>query len=79
MKYAQEVISLMSAHPGRDFRMKEIVNFVSPGAVNKHEIRRQVLRVLVSLIEDTGTVMKRPHHCSGGYASYRWKSATFDS
>lgn len=74
MKYAHEIIELMSAYPGRDFRMAEIVRYVNPKATTteKHNLRRAVLRVMDTL-EDTGAILKRPAKTSGGYAEYRWR------
>lgn len=75
MKYAREVIELMSAYPGREFRMTEIVRYVRPGATaqEKHGIRRATLRVLVSLIEDAMSVVRVPPKSNGGFAVYRWR------
>lgn len=74
MKYAREVIELMSAYPGRDFRMAEIVRYVNPKAATseKHNLRRAILRVL-DLLEDTGAILKQPPVASGGFAEYQWK------
>ncbi len=75
MKFAPEIINLMSAFPGRDFRMKELVKFVCPAPNDQKErsrVREQV-RVVVCALIDAGSVMRRPHRCQGGFASYRWK------
>ena len=59
MKYASEVIGLLGAHPGREFRMAQIIRHVTKGAAvapaNRQAIRVGVRRVLDSLIE-TGQV-----------------------
>lgn len=77
MKYAREVIELMSAYPGRDFRMAELVRYVNPGATTdqKHSLRRAILRVL-DLLEDTGAILKQPAAESGGFAEYQWRSGS---
>lgn len=74
MKYAREVIELMSAYPGRTFRMAEIVRYVNPKAATgeKHSLRRAILRVL-DLLADTGAILKHPPAASGGFAEYQWK------
>lgn len=74
MKYAKEVMELMAAFPGRDFKMAEIVRYAAPSATvqQRHTVRRAILRVMDGLIE-SGVVMRRPHHANGGFAAYRWK------
>ena len=37
MKYAREVIELMGAYPGRDFRMREIVNYIEGNDLSSQE------------------------------------------
>ena len=77
MKYAHQVIDLMAAFPGRDWRMVELVRYVEPTATVKkrHSVRISVMRVLISL-EDAGVLIKRPSTARGKFATYRWKSAT---
>lgn len=74
MKYASEVIRLMGAHPGRHFRMAEIVRYVEPQATGsgRQRIRNGVLRVLESL-EESGCVEIEPAASRGGYANYVWR------
>ena len=73
MKYAREVIGLMAAHPGRDWRMVEIVRYVDDSKENRHRVRIGVLRVLKEL-ETCGSVLIRPPRTiRGGYALYRWR------
>lgn len=59
MKYAREVIGLLGAHPGRQFRMAQILRHVcrgaSLGSVPEAAVRKGVHRVLVHLI-DSGQV-----------------------
>lgn len=59
MKYAKEVIGLMSAHPNRDFRMAQIIRHVTQGrevsAAKRQAIRVGVRRVLSELV-DSGQV-----------------------
>lgn len=59
MKYAKEVISLMSAHPNRDFRMAQIIRHITKGSevssAQRQAIRVGVRRVLSELM-DSGQV-----------------------
>lgn len=61
MKYAKEVIDLLAAYPGREFRMIQIVRHVSGArdlsARQRNAVRQGVLRVLDSL-QDTGQIQK---------------------
>ena len=77
MKYAKEVIDLLAAYPGREFRMIQIVRHVAEGqpanTVEWERLRKGVRRVLGSL-EDSGQVVSRsPHDRSGSYSLYCWK------
>lgn len=75
MKYAREVIELMGACPGREFRMAEIVNHVvrrrEVGKLERQRVRNGVLRVLHSL-RDNGSVEVTPAEVQGGFATYSW-------
>ena len=61
MKYAAEVIDLLAAYPGREFRMIQIVRHVSKGmelsSAQRNAMREGVKRVLVQL-QDSGQVDK---------------------
>lgn len=74
VKYASEVIGLLGAHPGRQFRMAEIVRYVEPEAVGsgRQRIRNGILRVLESLSE-SGYVEIEPASARGGFATYAWR------
>ncbi len=77
MKYAQEVIELMGAYPSRDFRMKEIVQYVGGNALSseeRHRVRMQLANVIREL-ETMGCISRHPSASKrGGYALYRWRS-----
>src|SRR5260363_122536 len=69
MKYAQEIIDLMGAYPGRAFRMREIVKYVSGKEANDKErkqVRIGVWRVLNQLNES-----ERHPGIHGGIKSFR--------
>ncbi|GAB1830090.1 hypothetical protein [Achromobacter xylosoxidans] len=73
MKYAKEVMDLMAAYPGRQFRMQELVRYVDPRAAgnDRHRIRTGVQRVLDQLAE-VGTLEKREAGERGSFALYSW-------
>ena len=72
MKYAHDVIALMSAYPGRPYRPRAIVHYVCPRPIDKKElhavrigVRRVLLELMVigSVIEKTEDGGKRPFYC----------------
>ena len=78
MRYADPIIALLGAYPGRAFRMADIVRYLdarAQGARDKQRLRKGALRVLQTL-EETGVVEKRQRSVSGSFAVYRWKSET---
>ena len=75
MKYAREVIELMGAHPGRRFKVRNLVNAIAPRASTRARasIREGVRRVLVAL-EDSGQVgSTREEVANGADGEYWWK------
>ena len=74
MKYAKEVIDLLAAYPGREFRMIQIVRHIDLGATGsaRQRVRNGVLRVLQSL-EEHGQIECTPAEKRGGYSTYAWK------
>ncbi len=75
MKYAREIMDLMSAFPGRPFRMREIVQSVAKSNIiytERSRIKKGVSRVLQQLKEiDTITIIEPKK--SGTGAGYVWK------
>lgn len=75
MLYAREVIDLLAAFPGREWRMAQIVNHVArgkPAYVQQRErVRQGVRRVLLRLVE-ARCVEYRPAR-RGGTTLYRWR------
>lgn len=73
MKYAKEVIDLMAAYPGREFRMAEIIRHVCRGrrlsSRETEAIRKAVRRVLAALEE--GGQLWRQADCDKS-ALYAW-------
>ncbi|MBR8655960.1 hypothetical protein KDH83_21860 [Achromobacter sp. Marseille-Q0513] len=61
MKYAKEVLDLMSAFPGREWRMAELVRDASGGRElarrERDAMRQAILRVLEAL-QDCGQVQR---------------------
>lgn len=77
MKHAKSLIELMAAYPGRDWKMSELVRYVSDGKEldlrARRAVRKGVLRALDALAA-TGCVLVRPPSVKrGGFAVYRWK------
>ena len=80
MRFASDVIDLMGAYPGRDFRMAHIVRYVTNNREmnlkERRAARKAILRVLEAFIEN-GTVAKLPPTAErGAPVFYRWKSET---
>lgn len=78
MKYAKEVIDLMGAYPGREFRMIQIVRHIADGhpkcTGQWERIRKGVRRVLDSM-EEAGTISSRSSLSgTGGFSLYAWKA-----
>jgi hypothetical protein len=72
----REIVELMGAFPGREFRMVHILRYVTDKKTlderAKRASRQAALRALASLSR-AGLVRVRPPKASrGGYASYRW-------
>lgn len=78
MKYATEVLELLAAFPGREFRLAGIVRYVSGGRSmplkDRRSVRKAVLRVL-SALEGAGAVNKRPAKARGAGANYSWRES----
>lgn len=76
MKFASDVMDLMGAYPGREWRMLQIVRHIAQGRKvtlkERRAIRKGVHRVLDALT-DAGTVTVRPETSKGGPAWYAWK------
>lgn len=80
MLYAREVIELMGAYPGREFRMVQIVRYVTK---NKHmdlrerrATRKAVLRALAAFAESGAVFVRPPEATRGAPVFYCWKSET---
>lgn len=75
MKYAKEVIELLAAYPGKEFRMAQIVRHVtramSLNETARNAVRQGVLRVLASL-EESGQINKEVEAPNSVY--YSWCS-----
>ncbi len=77
VKYASEVIGLLGAHPGRAFKMIQIVRHVADGhpenAKEWERVRKGVRRVLDSLEESGQLSSTRSGAMNGGTVLYQWK------
>lgn len=77
MKYASEVIDLLGAHPHREFRMMEIVNFaIGSGKPRKErEAARKAIARVLEAMESSGSITKTPSpYLRGGYSTYKLNS-----
>lgn len=77
MKFASEVIDLMAAFPGRDFRIGDVITYVRNGRVltdkQQRAMREAVARVLQALEESGSIIVVRPFTNQRGWAYYRWQ------
>lgn len=75
MKYAKEVIELLAAYPGREFRMAQIVRHVTKASDitsrQRQAVRVGIRRVLKELIE-SGQVTQAKEGVTSSY--YSWRS-----
>lgn len=78
MKYVSEIIDLLAAHPGREFRMGEIVRYINPRptAQVRNKIRIGVHRAMIELERAGSLRIDRPSQQPGSGARYRWESVT---
>lgn len=77
MKYAKEVIDLLAAYPGREFRMIQIVRHVGDGTprtpTERDRLRKGIRRVIDSL-EEQGVVVRVTEAAARGcHHAYTWK------
>ena len=75
MKHAAEIMALLAPYPGREFRMRQIVNYVAPKKADERERKRvqmAVYRVLQALAE-SGQVIIKERSTNGAPASYSWR------
>lgn len=73
MKYAREVIELMSAYPERRFRMQDLVRYVAPQAEggDRQRVRNGILRVLGDLAR-AGSIEREGGEERGTFGLYWW-------
>lgn len=77
MKYANEVINLLGAYPGRFFKMRQIISCISPNAQGNERLRVRVgvSRVLQEL-ESSGLIRVKAAEKRGGGSEYKWRNNT---
>ena len=78
MLYVREIIELMAAYPGRDFKMSEIVRYIAGGRrrldTRTREAIRRSARNALRALSDSGSIMIHyPSSASGSFALYRWR------
>lgn len=77
MLYVSEIVELMAAFPGRDFRIGDVISYVRNGRdltdKQARAMREGVSRALLAL-EETGSVaVVRPFTNQRGWAYYHWQ------
>lgn len=73
MLYAKEIVALLGAWPGREFRMSEIVRYVDPNANGmRREAIRKSLRMALKTFRDEGFVIEVLPRERGGFSVYSW-------
>ena len=77
MKYADKVIDLLAAYPGRPFVMRQIIHYVNPRARCRERmaVKKAVQRVMLALAA-ADSVTVTPAKRLGAQARYSWKSGT---
>lgn len=73
MLYAKEIVALLGAWPGREFKMGEIIRYIDPNAVgSRREAIRKSLRIALKTFRDEGFLKERLPEGRGGFAIYSW-------
>ncbi len=68
-------MALLAPYPGREFRMRQIVNYAAPKKADERERKRvqmAVYRVLQALAE-SGQVIIAERSTNGAPATYSWR------
>lgn len=75
MRFATEVIDLMAAFPGRNFRMQQLVRYVesrSTGSSSSRPATKKAVARVVAELQRHGSVVVTPAAKAGSFAEYRW-------
>lgn len=77
MRFAREMMELMAPYPGRDWRMRQLVNYICNGRPIGREERnamREAIRLVMEAFEESGAIHIKPSkEARGGFALYCWK------
>jgi transcription initiation factor IIE alpha subunit len=75
--YVAEIVELMAAFPGRDFRIGDVINYVRNGRdlsdKQARAMREGVSRALQALAETGSVAVVRPFTNQRGWAYYHWQ------
>jgi transcription initiation factor IIE alpha subunit len=75
--YVSEIVELMAAFPGRDFRIGDVINYVRNGRdlsdKQARAMREGVNRALQALAETGSVAVVRPFTNQRGWAYYHWQ------
>jgi hypothetical protein len=78
MQYAREVMDLMAAYPGREFKMASLVNYVA-GRTADRRLRKRVtegVRRVLQALEASGSIDVAAAERNGAAAAYSWRTKT---
>jgi len=75
VKYAAEVMALLAPYPGREFRMRQIVNYCAPKKADEKERKRVQMAVyrVLQMLAESGHVVIRERSQNGAPGSYSWR------
>lgn len=71
MKYAHEVIELMSSYPGKAFRMSNLIRYA--GADARSRAARKAMSRVLHALADAGSIDVTASDARGGFHLYAWK------
>ena len=76
MKFAADVMALLAPFPGREFRMRQIVNYCAPKKADERERKRVQMAVyrVLQMLADSGHVVIKERSKNGAPATYAWRS-----
>lgn len=76
MKFAADVMALLAPFPGREFRMRQIVNYCAPKRADERERKRVQMAVyrVLQMLAESGHVVIKERATNGAPATYSWRA-----